>query len=343
MGLYGGFDLHSNNSYLGIKNEEGTVVFGKRLKNNKQLIIDTLEPFRADMKELCVESTYNWYWLADLLEDNDYNIKLANPLAIQQYKGMKNANDKTDAFWLAEMLRLGILPTGHIHKREERSVRDLLRRRMAFVQQRVEHKLSLMSLFERVFGVRVANDKIINENYDIDENDMDPCVKFHIDSLIRAIEGLTSIIVDIEDKVLSMTKDDPAYDNLSTIPGVGKILSMTIILETGDISRFKKVANYTSYCRCTDAKRTSNGKVKGKNLSKCGNKYLSWAFSEAASGCIRSCEEARRFRDRKLKGKDQKVLANRSLATKLCKAAFYIVRDQTPFSVEKCFGYELEK
>ena len=118
---------------------------------------------------------------------------------------------------------------------------------------------------------------------------------------------------------------------------------MTIILETGDISRFKKVGNYTSYCRCTDATHTSNGKVKGKNLSKCGNKYLSWAFSEAASGCIRSCEEARRFRDRKLKAKDLKVLANRSLATKLCKAAFYIIRDETPFSVEKCFGYELTK
>ena len=339
MGLYGGFDLHSNNSYLGIRNEEGKVVFGKRLKNDKQLILDTLEPFKADIKELCVESTYNWYWLADLLEDNNYPIKLANPLAIQQYKGMKNANDKTDAFWLAEMLRLGILPTGHIHNREERSVRDLLRRRMAFVQQRVEHKLSLMSLFERVFGVRVANNKIINENYDIDENDMDPCVKFHIDALIRAIEGLTPIILDIEDKVLSMTKGNPAYDNLSTINGVGKILSMTIILETGDISRFKKVGNYTSYCRCTDATRTSNG----KNLSKCGNKYLSWAFSEAASGCIRSCEEARRFRDRKLKAKDLKVLANRSLATKLCKAAFYIIRDETPFSVEKCFGYELTK
>lgn len=343
MKLYGGFDLHSNNSYLGIRNEEGKVVFGKSLKNNKQLILDTLDPFKADIKELCVESTYNWYWLADLLEDNNYPIKLANPVAIQQYKGLKSTNDKTDAFWLAEMLRLGILPTGHIHKREKRSVRDLLRRRMFFVQQRVEHKLSLMSLFERVFGVRVANNKIMNENYDIDENDMDPCVKFNIDSLIRAIEGITPIIIDIENMVLSITKDDPAYDNLSTINGVGKILAMTIILETGDISRFKKVGNYTSYCRCTDATRMSNGKVKGKNLSKCGNKYLSWAFSEAASGCIRSCEEARRFRDRKLKVKNLKVLANRSLATKLCKAAFYIMRDETPFSVEKCFGYELTK
>jgi len=343
MELYGGFDLHSNNSYLGIKNKDGKVVFGKKLKNDKQLILDTLAPFKADLKELCVESTYNWYWLADLLEDNDYTIKLANPLAIQQYKGLKNANDKTDAFWLAEMLRLGILPTGYILDRKVRAVRDLLRRRMTLVQQRVEHKLSLMSLFERVFGLRAASNKILVGNYDLEGADVDPCIEFHMNSIIRAINGLTSIIEDIEEEVLTRTGDKPEFGNITTVPGIGKILAMTIMLETGSISRFSKVGNYTSYSRCTDAKRTSNGKVKGKNLSKCGNKYLSWAYSEAAVGCIRNCEEARRFQERKLKGRGQKVLANRALATKICKAAFYILRDGTEFSVEKCFGYELSK
>lgn len=228
-------------------------------------------------------------------------------------------------------------------ERKTRSIRDLLRRRLSFVQQRTELQLSLMSLFTRVFGVRISNNKIIGGQHDIDEETMDPCVKINIDSLIRGIEALTSIITDIETEVLQRTENKVEYANLTTVPGIGKILAMTIILETGDISRFNKVGNYTSYSRCTDAKRFSNGKVKGNNLRKCGNKYLSWAYSEAAMGCMRACKEARRFYDRKLSAKGAKMLANRALATKICKASFFIIRDNEPFSVEKSFGYKLEK
>lgn len=342
MKLYVGIDLHSNNHYLGIRDKNGNVILTKRLPNNKAKLIELLAEFKDQIAELCVESTYNWYWLVDLLEDHGYTVKLANPLAIQQYKGLKNANDKSDALWLAEMLRLGILPTGYILNREERALRDLLRRRMSLVQQRAEHKISLSGIFARYFGEKVATNKIIDGNYDIDESIINPCVKININSLIRAIEGLDEIIVDVEDEVLKRIKHRNEYKNLTTINGVGKILAMTIILETADIARFDKVGNYTSYCRCTDAKRMSNGKEKGKNLSKCGNKYLSWAFSEAATGCVRSCKEARKFHDRKVSRKGSKVLANRSLATKICKSVFYILRDDEPFSVEKCFGYKLD-
>jgi len=114
MILYTGFDLHSSNMYLGICDESGKRVFKKRLHNDPEIVLDTLKPFKSDIVGIVVESTYNWYWLVDLLMADGYTVHLANPAKIQRYSGLKYADDEHDAFWLAEMLRLGILPEGYI-------------------------------------------------------------------------------------------------------------------------------------------------------------------------------------------------------------------------------------
>jgi transposase len=155
MELYCGIDLHSNNGYYGIVQKSGKRVYSQRLPNDLPLILQSLEPFRKNVKSVAVESTYNWYWLVDGLMERGYNVKLANPSAMKQYEGLKNVNDKTDAFNLAEQLRLGILPTGHIYPKEERPVRDMLRRRMMFVQHRTAHVLSLNNLVIRQATKRV--------------------------------------------------------------------------------------------------------------------------------------------------------------------------------------------
>jgi transposase len=127
-GLYAGSDLHGNNTLLGLIDGQGRRVFNKKLPNDPRLIREVLEPFKGEIVGIVVESTYNWYWMVDALMDEGYKVHLANPAAIQQYSGLKHADDKHDAFWLAEMLRLGILPEGYIYPKEERPVRDLLRK-----------------------------------------------------------------------------------------------------------------------------------------------------------------------------------------------------------------------
>ena len=109
-GLYAGSDLHGNNNLLGLIDGQGKRVFNKKLPNDPQLIREVLEPFKEEVVGIVVESTYNWYWMVDALMGEGYKVHLANPAAIQQYSGLKHADDKHDAFWLAEMLRLGILP-----------------------------------------------------------------------------------------------------------------------------------------------------------------------------------------------------------------------------------------
>ena len=122
MRLYSGIDLHSNNCVVTVIDEEGLTVYEKRIANDIEMIKRALLPHQAALVGTVVESTYNWYWLVDGLQEARFNVHLANTTAIQQYSGLKHTNDQTDARWLAELLRLDILPKGYICPVDQRAV-----------------------------------------------------------------------------------------------------------------------------------------------------------------------------------------------------------------------------
>jgi transposase len=322
MKLYTGFDLHSTNNYLAIIDEKGKRVYKRRLRNDPESILTTLMPHKDNIAGMVVESTYNWYWLVDLLMEEGYKVHLANPAGIQQYKGLKYSDDKHDAFWLAEMLRLGILPEGYIYPKEERPIRDLLRKRGHLVRLRTSLILSLQNIISRNNGFKMtANDMkalktdrvapFLQHNEDLAL--VGKVSKDSIDFFTRQIRSVESVVQK------RMTLEDP-YTSLLTVYGIGKILGLTIKLETGPIERFKKAGNYVSYCRKVSSKWISNNKKKGKGNVKSGNKYLAWAFSEAAEIARRSYPEARAYYSRKLQ-KTNRMVAHNALSHKLAKAA----------------------
>ena len=124
---------------------------------------------------------------------------------------------------------------------------------------------------------------------------------------------------------------------MKAFPGIGDILGLTIMLEVGDISRFPKVGNYSSYCRCVKSEKLSNGKKKGANNRKNGNRYLSWAYVEAANFAIRFCPKAQRFYQRKM-AKTNGIVAIKALSNKLDRASYYVMRDQVAYDPNKLFG-----
>ena len=119
------------------------------------------------------------------------------------------------------------------------------------------------------------------------------CLTFVTAEQVDLIEQLNEKIQRFEKKVLEHAQLRPAYARLQTLPGVGVILALTIMLETGDIGRFATVGDYTSYCRCVRATHSSNGKKKAHNNGKNGNPYLAWAFVEAVHHALRVCPRPR--------------------------------------------------
>jgi len=337
--LYCGIDLHSSNAVYVITDSLDKVLLKKRLPNDLSTILATLKPFRKQLATVVVESTYNWYWLVDGLMEAGYPVKLANPAAIDQYDGIKQADDLIDAAFLARLARLNILPTGYIYPKEERPVRDLLRRRTLLVRHRTAVKLSLQNMFMRQAalnlswrGIRKLSTKERSEAL----NDKDYLL-FVTKEQLELIEQLNAHITQFEDKVLERAELKPEYEYLLTLPGVGMILGLTIMLETGDITRFPHVGDYTSYCRCVRANKISNGKSKGKNNGKNGNPHLAWAFVEVVHHVIRTCPQAKQFYDRK-KSKRNGALASKALAAKWSKAAYYVMKRQEAFDLKRVFG-----
>jgi len=338
MRLYTAFDLHSNNSYLGIIDESGKRIFRRKLANDPTSILDTLKPYKEDIAGIAVESTYNWYWLVDLLMAEGYKVHLANPAEIQKYTGLKYADDQHDAFWLTEMLRLGILPEGYIYPKEDRPIRDLLRKRGHLVRLRTSLIISLQNIISRNNGIKlkVGDIKILSKDRvaPLLERNEDLALAGKVSK--ESIDFLTRKIKAVEAVVETRIELREPYDRLLTEPGIGKILGLTVMLETGPISRFAKAGNYASYCRKVSSKWISNEKKKGKGNKKSGNKYLAWAFSEAAEIARRYDENARAYYNRKAQ-QTNRMVAHNALAHKLARAAYYIMRDGVSFMPEKCF------
>jgi len=282
-----------------------------------------------------VESTFNWYWLVDTLMDDGYTVHLANVSAIQQYEGIKYVDDKHDAFWLADLLSLGILKEGYIYPKEQRPIRDLLRKRGHLMKLRTSLLVSLTNTLANVCGTKVPSHRIKGK---------EDHVSVHLDhheSLAlmgqvskAAIDMLTDQIKTIESHVEKQCKFDTP---LLSLPGVGKILGLTILLETGPIGRFPAVGNYVSYCRKAESTWKSSEKVKGRGNRKNGNPYLSWAFAEAAEHARMFDTASRNFYNRKLHERNSPV-AHAALANKLSRAAYYIMRDRVPYEEARLFG-----
>jgi transposase len=340
MKLYGAIDLHSTNSVTVVIDEQDRVVYQKRLPNDLALILKELSVYQSELEGIVVESTYNWYWLVDGLMEEGYKLHLANTAAIQQYEGLKYTDDHSDARWLAHLLRLGVLPEGYIYPRAERPVRDLLRKRSQLVRQRTTNLLSIQNLLTRNTGSSLSARRVKGLDFQqvdelLDNPDLALAVKANLSVLCSADEQVQIL----EQTVTQRVKLRSQFSFLKTVPGIGEILALTIMLETGDIRRFASVGNFASYCRCVGSQKISNGKKKGKGNTKNGNKYLAWAFVEAAHFAIRFNSKIKSFDQRK-KAKTKGVVAIKAVAHKLCRACYYIMRDRVPFNITKAFDQE---
>lgn len=338
MELYAGIDLHSNNNVVVIQDEKDQVVKRKRLENRLETVLAFLEPCRDQLSGVVVESTYNWYWLVDGLQDHGYRMHLANTAAIQQYEGLKHGDDESDARWLATLLRLGLLPEGYIYPKAERAIRDLVRKRSQLVRKRTSHILSIENLMMRNTGQRATVKEVRKLTAEgVDALGLEADVALAMKANVAVMLCLQEQVALLERTILSRVRLREAFQGLLSVAGIGKVLALTIMLETGDISRFKDVGNYVSYCRCVKSVRLTNGKLKGKGNAKNGNKYLGWAFIESANYAIRWDEQVKRFYQRKC-AKTKRVVALKATAHKLARACYHIMRDGVAFDVRRAFG-----
>ena len=205
--FYVGLDLHSNNTYVGVLDSKERRVLKGKFPNQLEVILALLDPYKKRTVGVVVKSTFNWYWLVDGLMDNGYKVHLAHPAAFKQYSGLKHTDDEHDAFFLAKMLKLDILPEGHIMPREERQLRDPLRKRLKLVRQRTTHILSFKSLVSRNLGISMPSNEVKkledDEMHDLFDNEH---LALSTKVNITAMNNLKWQIYEIQNTLLKATK-----------------------------------------------------------------------------------------------------------------------------------------
>lgn len=332
---YCGIDLHARSMYVCILDQAGKVLVHRNMKASPMAILRTIAPYRDDIV-IAVECIFTWYWLADLCAKENIAFVLGHALYMKAIHGGKTKNDKIDSNKIAVLLRGGMLPTAYVYPRKMRSTRDLLRRRMYLMYKRSELLAHIQNTNSQYnlpeFGKKIAYK---SNRAGVAESFKDKSARKNIEVDLQLLDYYDKVLQDVELFILKEAKhhDPTTLYLLQTIPGIGKILSLVILYEIHDISRFPRVQDFSSYSRLVKCSRESAGKKHGYGNSKIGNVHLKWAFSEAACLILRNNEPVQKYHNKLVnkygKGKALSILANR-----IGRAVYFMLTRNKAFNMD---------
>jgi len=330
-----GIDLHARTMYLWILDSQGRNVFHQNLPTTPEALLEAIEPFRSDLV-IAVECMFAWYWVSDFCRREGIAFALGHALYMKAIHGTKHKNDKLDAEKIARLTYGGNLPTGYDYPQEMRPARDLMRRRGYFVTIRSRLLTHIQTTAQQYnlppFPKRISansNHKVVVPHFE----GQDEAVIGMMRADAQTVEHLNEQIARIERQITGTAKEhDPAsYVYLRSIPGVGKVLALTLLYEIQDVKRFPRVQNFVSYARLVRPQKESGGKrVSGKASKKMGNAHLKWAISEVTTLMMRESDKAKRFVERKSK-RYGKSKAMSVLSVKIGRGIYRMLDQQKAF------------
>lgn len=342
MGFYCGIDLHSRRSQICVIDEEGQKVLErKRVPNEIGVILGHLEPFNEGLR-IVVESTFNWYWLVDGLQDAGLDVTLAHTLGMYAITHAKVKTDRRDAFRLARLLRAGEIHCAYIYPRESRPIRDLIRQRTRVVSFRSrEYSAARMRLYQH--GIL---DHTRSSARDLDEDEIaayfaHPATCRVVRQERQRIRFYNCQISELDGEIDEYAVACPDFKRLLGVPGLGNTLAAIVFFETGDINRFPSYKDYSSYCRLVTGTCESDGSKRRPRGKKQGNPHLKSAYTQAAQHARRCYPKIRRCYDRQVArhpGSGSKLIATNIIGHKLAVAVFQILKKGECFKEHLIFG-----
>ncbi len=332
---YCGIDLHARTMYVCILNQDGDIVVHRNMKAGPEAFLPVIAPYREDLV-VAVECIFTWYWLADLCTYEGIPFVLGHALYMKAIHGGKAKNDKIDAHKIAVLLRGGMLPQAYVYPAEMRATRDLLRRRLHLTRKRAA-LLTHVQQTNWQYNLPELGQNIADKanRHGVAARFPDPAVHKSVEVDLALIDFYDQLLRDVELTVVQTAKQHDAQTlyRLQSVPGIGKILSLVLLYEIHDITRFPRVQDFVSYCRLVKCAQESAGKRYGSAGTKIGNAYLKWAFSEAAVLFLRNNPAGQKYLAR-IEKKHGKGKALTVLAHKLARAVYYMMKRDVVFDLD---------
>ena len=334
--FYCGIDLHARSLYVCIIDNQGKTVLHQEIKALPDQLLKLLSPYLGNVA-LGVECMHCWYWVSDFCEQYQIEFILGHALYMRAIHGGKTKNDRIDSYKIACLMRGGNFPLAYAYPRAMRATRDLLRRRTGIVRHGADLKAHVVNTTSQYnLPPNRVNLKNICAREQIKATFDDPLVQRNVDLDMALLDCYAKELSKVEWLIEKQAKQhQPVYLNLlRTIPGIGRILALTILYEIGDIDRFETVQQFASYSRLVKCKAESAGKSYGTQGNKIGNAHLKWAFSEAAVLYLRGNPAAQKYLLR-LQKRMHKAKALSVLAHKIGRAVFFMLKHRTVFDEQR--------
>src|SRR5215212_2720949 len=313
--LHSGIDLHKRTVVLTTVAADGQPVRDAQLPTTRAAVRGYFAALPGPHRAV-VESTSNWYWLRDLLVSAGVDLRLGHSKYIKAISYAKVKTDAVDAATLAQLLRSGLIPEAHTVSAEWREARDLLRARLQLVGQQVRCQNTLAGLLAQ---------------YNVTTPDaLPPLVQLRTTMLAEQHALLGTQAKQLAGALNPLLIPTPDVQRLLWIPGIGRLVPFTILLEVDGIARFPSARDFVSYCRLVPGAGNSGGKTRHKR-TKDGNRYLKIAFSHAAVRAIQYFPEIRAFYQRLARRKPRPV-ARALVAKELARIVYFVLTKQEAFN-----------
>lgn len=336
--FYCGVDLHARSMYICVIDRNNNILVHQNVRNRDTAeFLKLIAPYKHDIV-ISAESTYAWYWLADLCADNGLEFILGHALYMKAIHGAKVKNDRIDSRKIAMLTQTGMFPVAYVYPKAKRSIRDLLRRRLYFAQERADMFCHIQLMNTQVNNPGLG--RITRSNYKkktISAVFNDEHMQKSIDSDLKLISEYDEVIRELEVYILEHTRQywRQELNIIQSIYGVGDIISLTILYEMGNIERFPTVGEFVSYCRLIRCTHESAGKKYLGSNKKIGNPYLKRVFGEAAVFVVKFNPNIEKYFNR-LVNKKGKPKAYGIISRKLAQAVYHMLKTKKVFD-EKLF------
>ncbi len=334
--FYCGIDLHARTLYVCIIDEQGNTCLHKEIPANPDKLFQLLEPYIGNII-VGVECMHCWYWVSDFCQHLTVDFILGHALYMKAIHGGKAKNDRIDSYKIACLIKGGNFPLAYVYPKEMRATRDLLRRRTKIVRHGAQLKAHVANTTSQYnLPPNKVNLKNVRAREQIKSTFPDPVVQKNVDLDMAILDCYAEELSKIEWFLEQQAKQHKPVQLhlLKSISGVGRILSLTVLYEIGDINRFDSVQKFASYSRLVKCKAESAGKCYGTQGNKIGNAHLKWAFSEIAVLYLRGNKKAQKYLTN-LQKRMSKAKALSVLAHKLGRCIYFMLKNETVFDEAK--------
>lgn len=338
MSYYSGCDVHKNYSVFVNIDEEGCIEGPTKVDHDTGELDEYLAEL-PDNTEIAFETVGSWYWLADKIEEAGHIPRLVHARKAKKMMGKVNKTDSLDAEGLAILQKAGTLPEVWIPPMDLRDQREALRYRVKLGQSRTRWKNRIQAIL-RQHGIRITevSDVFGKSGREILGDRIEELPEESRRSVRHQLQLLAEIDEQIdgtEERLDQVLEETPQREWVRTVPGFGRILSATAVLEIGDISRFPGPGNLASYSGTTPTVHASGGHEHYGSVRKDVNQTLKWTFFQAATGVVRRQEDYQSSRlvkkYQRIKGRKGSQKAKGAVARMLAESVYWVLTKQEEY------------